>query len=72
MNDLEYCLSVLDACRDIIRERAMIYQADLKDTVAAYYCLDRQTLYDLPYIEWVHLSDRYRADIASRAAREAV
>lgn len=65
---IENTLQAGDAVQQALRERSMIYQADLKDTVAAHYHLDRQALYELPYADWAVLRQRY---ISERTAETA-
>ena len=63
-------LVALDRVRAALRERSMIYQADLKDTIAAYYHLDRAALYALPYADWAALRDRYHTETARQEATD--
>ncbi len=62
-------LEALAAAQDNLRARSMIYQADLKATVAAHYGLSFAEV-DLPYAEWAALRDRYLADTSKEQSHE--
>lgn len=61
-NMIEDYLQLVDAMRQALRERTMIYQADLKDKVAVHYQLDRFELYNMAYSDWSVLRDKYIAE----------
>lgn len=58
-------LESLEPIRQALKERAMIYQADLKDEVAKHFGLAAEKLYHMTYVDWDELRARYLKEKAS-------
>jgi hypothetical protein len=63
LRQLRWAMLEIDAMRRELKRRTMIYQYDDKCRVAAYYKLDPQTLFDMPYTEWAELRARYFKEV---------
>ena len=52
-------LESLEPIRQALKERAMLYQADLKDEVAKHFGMQPEELYHMAYAAWAELRTRY-------------
>lgn len=59
-------LDQIESLKQKIKERAMVYQADLKEEVAKENGVPPETYFDLPYDEWEPIRTAYNNKLESR------